>query len=342
MSIAPLPNQTITPNEIKNFESIEYKINNIKYLLKIFNDKNNLGFSIETLNSFPKKEYYYVSSLKNLQSINRFFLFFENTEEIKMSLVKMANEKNLTFLEEKDKCTIYITNTINDSKFCLNIPIKVKDLKLEMENIISVIVELQEKNENLEKRVKYLEEYIKILEKEKKINLNKISNILTNDDSSLIISWLPNNPSKFELLFDTKRDRDYASTFHDKCDGQYPTLIIIKSNTGYIFGGYVTSPWDSNNSFKSAPNSFIFSINQKQKYYAKTQNKEMNGRSRTNSSGSLMFSIGCCDILIYHCCTQNSSNKTNMDTYSSSSQNILNGGNQNFTVSNLEVYKVFY
>ena len=85
-----------------------------------------------------------------------------------MSLVKMANEKNLTFLEEKDKCKIYITNTINDSKFCLNIPIKVKDIKLEMENIISVIVELQEKNENLEKIFKYLEEYIKILEKENK------------------------------------------------------------------------------------------------------------------------------------------------------------------------------
>ena len=84
-----------------------------------------------------------------------------------------------------------------------------------MENIISVIVELQEKNENLEKRFKYLEEYIKTLEKEKKINLNKLSIILTNDDSSLIISWLPNNPSKFELLFDTKRDGDYASIFHD-------------------------------------------------------------------------------------------------------------------------------
>ena len=44
MSIVPLTNQTITLNEIKNFESIEHKINNIKYLLKIFNDKNNLGF----------------------------------------------------------------------------------------------------------------------------------------------------------------------------------------------------------------------------------------------------------------------------------------------------------
>ena len=167
MSIAPLPNQTITPNEIKNFESIEYKINNIKYLLKIFNDKNNLGFSIETLNSFPKKEYYYVSSLKNLQSINRFFLLLWKLWRNKKEFSKSTNEKNLTFLEEKDKCTIYITNTINDSKFCLNIPIKVKDIKLEMENIISVIVELQEKNENLEKIVKYLEEYIKILEKEK-------------------------------------------------------------------------------------------------------------------------------------------------------------------------------
>ena len=168
MSITPSPNQINTPNEIKNFESIEYKINNIKYLLKIFNDKNNLGFSIETLNSFPKKEYYYVSSLKNLQSINRFFLFFENTEEIKMSLVKMANEKNLTFLEEKDKCTIYITNTINDSKFCLNIPIKVKDIKLEMENIISVIVELQEKNENLEKKLNTWKNISKYYKKKKK------------------------------------------------------------------------------------------------------------------------------------------------------------------------------
>ena len=42
----------------------------------------------------------------------------------------------------------------------------------------------------------------------------------------------------------------------------------------------------------------------------------MNGRSRSNSSGSPMFSIGCCDIKIYHCCTQNSSNITKMENYS--------------------------
>jgi len=36
MSKAPLPNQTITPNEMNNFESIEFANNNNKYLLKIF------------------------------------------------------------------------------------------------------------------------------------------------------------------------------------------------------------------------------------------------------------------------------------------------------------------
>ena len=256
----------------------------------------------------------------------------------------MANEKNITIIEENDKCKINIKNQINNTQFSINIPLKTKDIKSEMENIILEIIQLKEKNENLEKRVIYLEEYIKKLEEEKKNknNLNNISNILNEDDASLIISWLPNKPLKFELLFDTKKDGDYSSTFHDKCDGKYPTLIIIKSNTGYIFGGYVTSAWNSNNAFISAPNSFIFSLNQKQKYYASTLNKEMNRRNRSNSNGSQMFSIGCCDILIYHCCTQNSSNTTNQEYYALPSKNFLNGGNANFTVSNLEVYQVIY
>ena len=80
----------------------------------------------------------------------------------------MSNEKNITIIEEKDKCKINIINQINNTQFSINIPLKTKDIKSEMENIISVIVELKDKNENLEKRVKYLEDYIKKLEEEKK------------------------------------------------------------------------------------------------------------------------------------------------------------------------------
>lgn len=129
----------------------------------------------------------------------------------------------------------------------------------------------------------------------------KCSNILNENDINLLISWLPNKPSAINLLFDTVRDGDNSSTFHEKCDGKYPTLIIIKSNTDCIFGGYVTSAWVANNNNINAPNSFVFSLNQKQKYYATSQqNSIINGGDKTNQKDSMMFKIGCCDIQIKH------------------------------------------
>lgn len=171
----------------------------------------------------------------------------------------------------------------------------------------------------------------------------KPSNILNENDAKLIVSWLPNNPKEIQLLFNTQKDGDFSSTFHDKCDGKYPTLILIKSNIGYIFGGYVTAAWNSNNNAINAPNSFIFSLNQKSKYYASSeQNSIINGGNRNNQQGTNMFKIGCCDITIQHNCTKTNQNGTNCDKFSVPSQNILNGGNRYFTVSNLEVYEIKY
>ena len=131
-----------------------------------------------------------------------------------------------------------------------------------------------------------------------------LSNLLNENDKQLLISWLPNRPSKISLLFDTTKDGDNFSTFHDKCDNKYPTLILIKSNTGYIFGGYVSSAWNCNNNNINASNSFIFSLNQKAKYNASSeQNSIINGGTRNNQKDSIMFKIGCCDIHIKHNCT---------------------------------------
>ena len=176
------------------------------------------------------------------------------------------------------------------------------------------------------------------------IYLDKLSNILNKDEAWLIISWLPKKPLEFKLLFDTKRDGDYSSTFHDKCDGKSPTLVVIKSSIGYIFGGYVTAAWNGNNNNQiNAPNSFIFSMNQKQKYYASSENNSIiYGGERDNQNDSTMLKIGCCDLKIKHNCTANAQNSTNCDKFSVPSKNILNGGNQYFIVSNLEVYEIKY
>ena len=170
----------------------------------------------------------------------------------------------------------------------------------------------------------------------------KQSKILNDDDISLLISWLPNKPSKINLLFDTTKDGDNASTFHNKCDGKNPTLVIIKSDSDCKFGGYVTAPWVANNDNTiNAPNSFIFSLNQKKRYYASNQqNSIINGGYKNDQRDSMMFRIGCCDIQIRHNCTANSQNKTNCDKFAVTPQNILNNGNAYFYVKNLEVYEI--
>ena len=176
------------------------------------------------------------------------------------------------------------------------------------------------------------------------ILLEKLSSILNKDDAALIISWLPRKPLEFKLLFGTKRDGDYSSTFHDKCDGKSPALVVVKSSIGNIFGGYVTAAFNGNNNNQiNAPNSFLFSLNQKQKYLASSENNSIiYGGLRDNQNDSIMLRIGCCDLQIKHNCTANSQNRTNCDKFSVPSQNILNGGNQYFTVSNLEVYEIKY
>ncbi len=103
----------------------------------------------------------------------------------------------------------------------------------------------------------------------------------------------------------------------------------------------MTSAWVANNNNINAPNSFVFSLNQKQKYYATSQqNSIINGGDKTNQKDSMMFKIGCCDIQIKHNCTVNNQNGTNCDKFSVQPQNLLNGGNRYFTVRNLEVYEI--
>ena len=36
---------------------------------------------------------------------------------------------------------------------------------------------------------------------------------------------------------------DRSNSFHEYCDDKGPTLIVIKSDSGWIFGGYTTQSW---------------------------------------------------------------------------------------------------
>ncbi len=54
--------------------------------------------------------------------------------------------------------------------------------------------------------------------------------------------WLGND-YKWKLIYRAS-EHDYTSkSFHEYCDDKGPTLVIIKSSGGWIFGGYTTQSW---------------------------------------------------------------------------------------------------
>ena len=54
-------------------------------------------------------------------------------------------------------------------------------------------------------------------------------------------NWIGNY--KLKLLYRASEHGYTASSFHQYCDDQGPTLIVIKSSGGWIFGGYTTKSW---------------------------------------------------------------------------------------------------
>ena len=74
---------------------------------------------------------------------------------------------------------------------------------------------------------------------------------------------------QLKLLFRASRDGDNNKKYHELCDGISPTINIIKSKNGYIFGGYTDCVLNSNSGCTKTNNSFIFSFNKMKIYNGK-------------------------------------------------------------------------
>ena len=63
-----------------------------------------------------------------------------------------------------------------------------------------------------------------------------------------------------KLLYRGSRDGALSKDFHEKCDNMGPTVTLIKSEEGFIFGGYTSISWSSNFETCMDNNSFIFTL----------------------------------------------------------------------------------
>jgi len=150
-----------------------------------------------------------------------------------------------------------------------------------------------------------------------------------------------------KLLYRGTRDGMTNTNFHNKCNNQGPTISLFKNDKGNIFGGYASTDWTGANKYKSAPDSFIFTLTN---IHGTEPTKFPNSNSRysiyDHSSDGPTFGGG------FDIYTLDGSSNSSGCCFPHSYQDILgkgrsiftgdlNNSNTSFNLKEIEVFKIF-
>ena len=333
-SEAPIIN---IPVEFENSE--EYYIDkDLKFKIS-YNDQS-ISFLVSK-SLFPRIEYKKILSLEQLYELDKLFNNFESTKDLVNWIINSFKQKisSIKFLD--NKCILEMKNPISNKIFELNLNETEKDLNSRVNILEAIISEQNTKIILLEERIKKLEDIInkyeeKESEKEKEEQLISFSGteILNNESKKMLLSWLPRKPIKITLLLNSNIDGDSTSTFMDKCSGKCPTLAVIKTTKGNIFGGYTTQLWKQGK--VQDRNAFVFSIDKKKKYNIKNPEYAIG----FENNYFWMFGYSYNTIVCRNNCTKTNDNYVDNKSYDIPEQYELNEGERNFTVKSFEIYYI--
>ena len=318
-------------SQIFTFENIEYSLQ-----LSIINE--NLILSLKPINQDFPFDYEYKSNLEGLCKINNVFLIFDSLQEIKEFLSE--------FISKKENVSLFDSYTNEDEEEYIRINIKYNIGKINKSIRFDLIMIITDDK----KMIKYMRKKLK------QIKIDKTNeSFLFSFDSKLItdisqinliktgIKNLDNSKKiKLTLLFRASRDGDTISSFHKKVDGIAPTISLIQTkNNNYIFGGFTEHSWDSSSGCVKTNNTFMFSFNKNKIYMGKN-----GGQIHCAKDYGPWFCGGAGVYQDHYFNTNNSyqwglsSNKGSFDGFEEDFE--LVGGTKNFTVNEVEVFKVEY
>ena len=324
--------------------AIEFEINNEKYKLIISSNQNKIQITLQDLSS--STEYFLENTLEDLKKFNRYFSIFSDAGDLSNNLIKQVKKNNITIVKDLDFYNLQIKNPITDEDFFLKLE-KSQSIISETQNTNvtsdspELVTKLKKKIEDLEKRMQDLEskigegKNIGVISEE--IDDDKIfnSNIIKHKEEQVIKTWFNTKILSTELLFDTNVDGDSIEDFRSKCIGQFPTLILIKTDMGFLLGGYATTAWKENASLTDY-NSFVFSFNPDKKYNVTIPRYALFG---SNEKENLLFQFGSVCFRIENHCTKSGNNVIRGSGYEKGLIDLIKGDHK-FRVSRLEVFKL--
>eukprot|EP01084_Bolivina_argentea_P241589 405533_1 len=168
------------------------------------------------------------------------------------------------------------------------------------------------------------------------------SDLLQTSEKYQLLNWIQNNiDSKYKLLFKGSIDGFSVKTFHEKCDEQGTTLIIIQSELNHIFGGYTTQSWNGYGQFKEDKKAWIYLLrSSKSDKPQKWEIKKVREAIYANRSYGPMFGFN--DFYISNECNANNCSSTNLGiSYFAPNDNQILAGSEDFKVLDYEVWRLF-
>ena len=268
-----------------------------------FEIKSNTGkmFYINLLN---QEEYliitaYYISNKNRVEYESKFdisyikkvklFILYDTINECLEEINSGINTGKSYLVEEKNYINIFIP--LNNIKFNeINFKVDLKENinivnNKEINELKNVIKEQNNDIINLKNKVNQLEILVNDLLIFKKDIVGKItfkinSKIVDSYFNIILIkNWINNinNESskiiKAKLLYKLSKDGDSIDTFHQKCDNNSPTLLLVETTNGRKFGGYTTCVWSVNKGGKKDGKTFLFSLDEKKLYKKKKEHE---------------------------------------------------------------------
>jgi len=144
-----------------------------------------------------------------------------------------------------------------------------------------------------------------------------------------------------DVLYIATRDGDSSTNFHNACDDEGPTVTIVESTTGAVFGGYSDLSWGTQGSYATTTNSFLFRVRPAMTQYKVTDGKEQYAVYRHSGHGPNFG--GGHDMYIASGATGNTNSYTNGGhsySFPSYPNYQLADGQKNFQVKEYSVLKV--
>ena len=268
-----------------------------------FEIKSNTGkmFYINLLN---QEEYliitaYYISNKNRVEYESKFdisyikkvklFILYDTINECLEEINSGINTGKSYLVEEKNYINIFIP--LNNIKFNeINFKVDLKENinivnNKEINELKNVIKEQNNDIINLKNKVNQLEILVNDLLIFKKDIVGKItfkinSKIVDSYFNIILIkNWINNinNESskiiKAKILYKLSKDGDSIDTFHQKCDNNSPTLLLVETTNGRKFGGYTTCVWSVNKGGKKDGKTFLFSLDEKKLYKKKKEHE---------------------------------------------------------------------